>query len=60
LKRREELKTQTLARRRHRNHGMPGLEGLDRAENPPLRRGPHCAIYAEDVHCSTSAILAQR
>ena len=34
--RRRELKTKTLARRRRRNHGMPGLKGLDRTEKPSL------------------------
>ena len=36
LNRRQELKEKTLARRRRRNHGMPGLKGLDRTEKPSL------------------------
>ena len=36
LKRREELKTKTLARRRRQNQGMPGLKGAGRTEKPSL------------------------
>ena len=36
LKRREELKTKTLARRRRQNQGMPRPEGADRTEKPSL------------------------
>jgi len=36
LNRRKELKEKTLARRRRRNHGMPGLKEPDRTENPSL------------------------
>jgi len=36
LTRRQELKEKTLARRRRRNHGMPGLKEPDRTEKPSL------------------------
>jgi hypothetical protein len=40
LKRREELKTKTLARRRRQNQGMPRPEGADRTEKPSLAPRP--------------------
>jgi hypothetical protein len=36
LNRRQELKEKTLARRRRRNHGMPGPKEPDRTEKPSL------------------------
>jgi len=36
LNHRQELKEKTLARRRRRNHGMPGLKEPDRTEKPSL------------------------
>ena len=39
-----------LARRRRQDKGVPKPKGTDRTEKPHLRRGLHCAIYAEDIH----------
>ena len=36
LSRRQELKEKTLARRRRRNHGMPGLKGTGRTQKHSL------------------------